>query len=108
DGRKKLRILLIAIAGLVAAAVVVIVIVAQPPSQPHFGTTSDTAPLPPAPKDTEPKTPEKPTGPADTVTGEMVKLPGGTFAMGSRDAESEDEKRVHEVAVAAFELDAHE
>ncbi|MGP3971462.1 formylglycine-generating enzyme family protein [Streptomyces sp. 6N223] len=42
--------------------------------------------------------------------GEWVRLPGGTFRMGSEDEDAnagDDEGPVREVAVAAFEIDAH-
>jgi formylglycine-generating enzyme required for sulfatase activity/serine/threonine protein kinase len=43
----------------------------------------------------------------DKVTGEMVKIPAGTFKMGSEDGEK-DEKPAHEVVVSAFEMDRTE
>jgi formylglycine-generating enzyme required for sulfatase activity len=46
----------------------------------------------------------------EVVTGNpagMVRLPGGTFLMGSKDGRS-DEKPVHSVTVAAFEMDRTE
>ncbi len=46
-------------------------------------------------------------GEARPGTGDMVRLPAGTFLMGSDDR-AEDEKPVHSVTVASFEMDATE
>ncbi len=44
---------------------------------------------------------------SDAVTGEMVKIPAGSFQMGAIDGNF-DEKPIHEVKVEAFELDRFE
>jgi formylglycine-generating enzyme required for sulfatase activity len=48
-----------------------------------------------------------PPKPLDIAEGTMVKVPGGTFEMGSTDGDP-DEKPVHTVTVVPFELDATE
>jgi formylglycine-generating enzyme required for sulfatase activity len=57
-----------------------------------------------------PAKPPKPhhAGPTDAVTGVMIKLPGGSFTMGSPDADAEEEKKVHDVTIAPFEMDQNE
>ncbi len=44
--------------------------------------------------------------PSDDISGKMTPLPSGTFQMGSKD--EDDEKPIHEVKVAAFEMDTTE
>ena len=48
-------------------------------------------------------------GPAEWIRGNMVEIPGGSFAMGCDDATASDsQKPVHAVAVASFRLDKTE
>ncbi len=47
-----------------------------------------------------------PAHPSDDVTGKMTQVPGGTFQMGSKD--EDDEKPIHEMKLASFELDTTE
>jgi formylglycine-generating enzyme required for sulfatase activity len=54
----------------------------------------------------EPRRPSSDPGP-EAATGRMVKVPAGDFLMGSNDGEA-DEKPVHRVHVAAFEMDVTE
>ena len=45
---------------------------------------------------------------ADSTTVTMVKIPGGTFNMGTNDPAFPDAKPVHAVTVSAFLMDEHE
>jgi formylglycine-generating enzyme required for sulfatase activity/serine/threonine protein kinase len=73
------------------AATVTAAVTPEPlPAQPTATRTAEPPPAPPAP----------------AATG-MVRIAGGTFKMGSNDGDS-DEKPVHDVTVATFEMDKTE